>query len=198
MAGGVYGGGSSTIVRSAVNRFARAIKETEDEDLALKTQTILTADATTLSVTGLDGDADGVYEIEGDLIVSLSPIIITAEPNGSASDLFSVYALLDVAKSNVNSTWTLINQGATVTVFHHLRFKMTLHSARTKNGVNRNRSYLLNGEEGYDFSATNHQNTFQSAGTMENQTANLTSLDFISSVTDGILDGSQVTVRYIP
>ena len=160
-------------------------------------KTVLSSDATTLSVTGLDGDNDGTYEIEGDLIIDTAAIVIEAQPNASTTDIFSVSALLDVTKTHLAGEWRILSQGAAVGTYHYIRFKMILFAARTKNGVARNRSYYCDGSEDFDFNATVHNNTFVSSGTLENQTDNLTSLDFVSSLASGIKAGSEIVVRRV-
>jgi hypothetical protein len=160
-------------------------------------KTVLGADSTTLTVAGLNGDLDGTYEIEGDLIIDPAAINITVEPNGLTTDIFSVEAILDVNKVHRASEWRLFTQGAAVGTYHYIRFKMTLFAARTKNGVARNRSYNATGSEDFDFNATVHNNVFFSSGTLENATANLASLVFRSSVATGIKAGSEIVVRRV-
>lgn len=158
---------------------------------------VAAVDTTTLSVTGLDGDAHGTYEIEGDLIIDTAAINISAEPNGATANTFSVEALLDIAKAQRAGEWRLFTQTVAVGTYHYLRFRMTVWAQRTKNSVARNRSYLVHGQEAFDFDATQHNNTFQGSGTLENATANLTSLDFVSSVASGIKAGSEIIVRKV-
>ena len=160
-------------------------------------RTVLSADATTLSVAGLNGDLDGTYEIEGDLIIDPAIISISAQPNGSTANIFSVSALLDVTKTHLAGEWRIMSQGVAVGTYHYIRFRMIFFAARTKNGVARNRSYYCDGSEDFDFNATVHNNTFVSSGTLENQTANLTSLDFVSSLASGIKAGSEIVVRRV-
>ena len=159
-------------------------------------RTVLTSNAQTLSVTGLDGDADGYYEIEGKLILSTSDLNIDMQPNGSTASLFSAYFRDSALNLRSNTIWRLMD-GSPFSTYHTFNFKICFWAGRTQNGVAVNRSLVAQGGENYVFDATNHTSIHETTAVWEDVSANLTSFDFVSSIAGGILAGSQVVVRKI-
>lgn len=151
----------------------------------------LGANATTLSIPNLDGDVDGIYEVEGQLLLAITDGNLQIRPNGVTSNLKS--SIHDeVSSTDHGSDWRL-GTWTGVTTYLAYDFKMYLYAAKSVGGSVRRRRYHLNGQrDGGNFS-----NRMQGGGVWNESTSKLTSLDFVSSVASGILAGSKVTVRRV-
>lgn len=155
------------------------------------TREILSTDEQSVVLSGLDGDADGIYEVTARLLLTTSAGNIQLRPNGDSSNLKS---LLMQGSSEIAeaATWRLASWSA-VSTYHEYCFKLVLYAARTVNGVAIKRRYNFAGTR--DAAAT--METQQGGGVYDDAAANLTSLTFITNVVGGILAGSDIIVRRI-
>jgi hypothetical protein len=155
-------------------------------------KTVLGANATTLSVTGLNGDLDGTYEIEGTIFLTTSANNLLLAPNGDTSNLKSAQSANGAFTSSADGKIVI---SAGVSTRNEFNFRCLAYVSRTKNGVTRIRSFQFTASHTFD-TATN-VNTFISNVAYEDGAANLTGLDFTCSVASGILAGSEVIVRRV-
>jgi len=155
-------------------------------------RTVLGANATTLSLTGLDGDLDGEYEITGSLIMTASAFDIDMGPNGDAANLKTM-RVLDGGIGILDTAGLLVTSGASAG--NIWKFRMTFWASRTQNGVATVRGFELSAAHQFD---TGNQITRHSlSGTYRDSAANLTSIDFVCTTAGGILAGSEVVVRRV-
>jgi len=182
-------------VASAIKEGARfslyRLKRTNSSNIV--SRTVLTADATTLSLTGLDGDTDGEYEISGTLITSLSAQDVDIAPNGSTTNMNTERVVS--GGSAVDDSNGQFNSSGSATGHNVLRVKMRFWAARTINGVAVRRGFRAT--NAHQFGASSWINNIDVSGNWEDAAANLTSLDFICTLASGILEGSEVTVRRV-
>ncbi|MBW2690999.1 MAG: hypothetical protein JRE57_00015 [Deltaproteobacteria bacterium] len=180
-------------VASAIKQGARfslyRLKRTNSSNIV--SRTVLTADATTLSLTGLDGDTDGEYEISGTLLLSLSAHDLDIEPNGSTTGV-RTSRTNDGLLAHDDASGLFMNNGATSGALI-VSFTGRIWAARTVGGVARHRTIRIDYVQNY----TGNMNLGYIGAALEDDSANLTGLDFTSSVASGILEGSEVTVRRV-
>jgi hypothetical protein len=155
-------------------------------------KTVLSANATTLSVTGLDGDNDGTYEIEGTIFLTNSANNLLIAPNGDTSNMHARQGANNGTTTSIDGK--VVISGA-VTSRNEFAFKCLAYVARTKNGTTRIRSFQFTASHLYDSGP--NVNTHTAVVAYEDAAANLASLDFTCSVASGILAGSEVTVRRV-
>jgi len=151
-------------------------------------RTVLGANATTISLVGLNGDLDAEYEVVGRLKMNtLAAFNISWLPNGLTADM-SIKSYADAAVNN-SAVGVFLNVGA-VTNALEFEFRARFFAGRgvTKRGLE------CTGNAVYNLSTLF---TFQAAGYLINDTDNITSLDFVSSVASGFLAGSWVEVRRV-
>ena len=185
----VYKGGRGCRIRTQARREAVAQQGAASaEDFMLVTETILLADAATIAVAGLDGDADELYEIEGSLLVPTTSANLRMSPNGAVSGLKSSIHN-ETSSTEHGADWRL-GTWSGITGYQAFDFRMTLYAARTIGGAARRRRYHFDGQrDGGNFS-----NRMQGGGVWSDSAANLTFVDFTSSIASGILTGSRVRV----
>jgi len=148
--------------------------------------------ATSVTLTGLDGDADSVYEITGRLLLALGVGNIVVRPNNVTTNLKSSQHKGSSVIAEA-TTWRLSSWTVAAATYHALHFKMILHAARTTNGVSTKRRYHFTGSR----DAGDVMDYQAGAGVYDDATANLTSLVFLSNVAAGILAGSDITAKVI-
>lgn len=147
---------------------------------------------TTLTLSGLDGDADGEYEISGTLILALSAHDVNIAPNGDSLNL--------THRSQVNgvnataATGLLVNSASTSTK-NRFTFKMRARVARTLNGVTIDRTFIVEAIHVYGTTTTLNQHDVVIA--YDDSASNLTSIDYTCTVASGFLAGSEIIVRRI-
>ena len=157
----------------------------------IHSSTVLGADATTMSVTGLDGDAHGLYELECQLLLLGGAGNIQLEPNGSPGTRSEVN---NGGTPTDHTDWRLTTFTG-VTAPYHYHFTMKFYAARTLNGQTRSPSYWFTGTRSGE-GGTPFTNIMHGAGYVL-APSNIASLDFVASLANGILAGSQVTVRIL-
>ena len=157
-------------------------------------KTVLSANATTLSLTGLDGDLDEEYEIVGKLIVAGGVTWdMTIGPNGDTGNMKTMRVLNGGA--GIVSAGGLYSEGAASAGNHLLKFRMRFWAARTQNGVTAHRGFEAS--QVFQFDVGNLLTNHLISGSYRSSAANLTSLDFVIDIADAILAGSEVVVRRI-
>jgi hypothetical protein len=155
-------------------------------------RTVLSADATTLSVTGLKGDLDEEYEIEGNLFLSLSANNLTLAPNGDTANLGSRRVVNGGNSSSGDGLVLVCGASSTRNQFH---FRCIARVGRSRNGVAQLQPYEFTGARIYNTSPLiDVQHVVIGYYT---SAAELTFLDFTSSVASGILTGSEIVVRRV-
>lgn len=157
-------------------------------------KTVLTAASDTITVQGLNGDIDGEYEI--DLKLRLDNSIghnLTFEPNGSTTGVrFS--SGVDGASPTISAAGQFVTSG-TATSYNQVTGTIKLHAARTVNGESILRS--LDGVGSHAFGNAQWLRAHTWSAVLEDTSANLTTLDIVTSGASGFLAGSEVTVRRI-
>jgi hypothetical protein len=154
--------------------------------LTVVAEETLSSDATNIEITGLDGDADGTYIIECFFNLSLSSSNLTFRPNNDTSNLFC--QLHNGGAVADTSDWRLMTTtGATNHVYY---VTIRLQATRTIGATTVYRGYHLSGERLFSTSTNSHTG----GGFYTDSSANLTSLNFVHSVTDGLFTGSRVVV----
>lgn len=157
-------------------------------------ETILAANAATISVGGLDGDAHGEYIVDYHLLLAASNThTITVQPNAAATNLVGTYSADFNASPTAVTTWQIAAPAAHTSREVIGRIKM--QAARTSGaaGTAVRRTILANTAAVYTDSP--YGNHYNFAGALTNAGANLTSLDFVNDQASGFLTGSRVTVR---
>ncbi|MDP2607307.1 MAG: hypothetical protein Q8S00_32620 [Deltaproteobacteria bacterium] len=148
----------------------------------------LSAAATTISLTGLNGDLDEEYEIIGRLILSNASQTVDVAPNGSGANMSTRWSSNGGA-ATTDAAGQIASLGATsqCVIYPDFRFLVEREtgSFRTFSGT----CNVI-----YNSTTTN---LFELMGSYLSNTDNLTSLDFISSVASGFLAGSWVEVRRV-
>lgn len=154
-------------------------------------ETILESASNTISVTGLDGDAHGVYEVEWNLLLSdTGDPLVTAEPNGVATNQYGVYA----GNFGTATGYTYWRIGAKAgETSRKASGTARLMAARTQGGVSVRRTFIT--DCGMTFDASPYGIFQKFHGYWTDTANNLTSLDIVTSITNGFLAGSRVTVR---
>jgi hypothetical protein len=143
------------------------------------------ADTTSVDFTGLTGDTDGGYEIEGRLVVGNTNPTYTLQPNALATNQAGRRLLVDAAATPIALTTLVIGGGATIGT--EVGFRLQFQS---KSGHIR------------FFFCTSEWVTAAAAEVMEEIAARwtatatvITSLRILSSVANGIGAGSMLTLR---
>jgi len=153
-------------------------------------QTVLSSDATTISLTGLDGDADGEYEITGRVkMATTSAVNIRLAPNGAALTDRPTARGVDGGGTTITQDGLIIAHGG-VSAAVEQSFVMR---AFVKRGIQARAFKVI---------TTGRYNTtlvarWDSNMVYTDESANLTSLDLVSSVASGFLAGSEMTVRRV-
>jgi len=150
-------------------------------------------DATQLDLTGLDGDEDGEYEIDAQLFLTSTNGNLQLQPNLTVSGTRSGLHNGNAAESETTD-WRLATWSG-ISGQQEYSFKMRMWTKRTLNGVTRAVMYTF---EGIRFDGSDSfSNVMHGGGYVKALAANLTGLRFLCSVANGILQGSQVTVRRV-
>jgi len=157
-------------------------------------ETILAANAATISVTGLDGDAHGDYIVDFNLLVADSNThVITAQPNSQASNLFGAYALSFDGTPTAVTTWQVVSSGAQAT--RQIIGRIQVQAARTVGAAGTAIRRKIQSLAGETFDASPYAANHNFAGHWANADANLTTFDLVDDQASGLLTGSRVTVR---
>lgn len=170
-------------------------------DFMLKTHVIQTADGDNLTLSGLDGDADGYYTILARLILpSATAQIITLRPNGLTTNLFNQFSIQWDQTPSINTTppWQLANFTALFTGTPNIQLDLNIqvYSSRTSNGATAIRGFRADAHL-MGTAAGLQSYEFQSAGIWNDAASNLTSLTIHNSVASAVEAGSQALV-YTP
>lgn len=162
----------------------------------LKTRATQASTGQTLTVSGLTGNADGYYVIRGRLIVpSATANTITLRPNGLNTNLYSRIGANNAAGTAQNEwrlggAWSSSFTGVPVLVYE---FNMLMYASKSLNGTAIYSSYWCDSNLCGDL--TNNQSySWQSHGTWDETSTELTSLEFRSSDASGIEAGSEILV----
>lgn len=156
-------------------------------------KTVLTSDTDTLTLSGLDGDNDGEYEVTGQLFLTTSAVTLSFRPNGSGTSMTTA-SVVSGGTETVGTTGEVLVGGATSS-YRQLKFRMRLFASRTVNGASSWRGFEMSAVE--QIGDGDGINVHSVRGSFVDATANLASFDFSSSVASGLLDGSEVVVRRI-
>jgi len=151
---------------------------------------VLSSAATTISLTGLDGDAHEKYEIIGRLkmgITSAHDILLA--PNGSTASDRPTNRYFDSGTPTATSNGTLLANGS-VTTAVRINFTMQAFVGRGDTP----RSFYYDGPEIWDTSSVG---IWKAVCFYTDETSNLTTLDFVCSVTNGFAAGSWIEVRRV-
>lgn len=146
------------------------------------------APATTVSITGLDGDKDVAYDIFAGIKFNSAAANIDIRPNGLTTNrkrtqLYSVTGAAPAALTAAD--WGVIDTVATGT---HSLLDAVLLARRGSGG----RSIVTRGMEANGVTTVALLNE---CGIWNEDTVNITSLDFVSSVANGIGTGSFFCVK---
>jgi hypothetical protein len=151
----------------------------------------LSSAQTTITLTGLDGDEDGYYEIDCFFNLLNGTINITMRPNGETSNLSC--ELHNNGSVSDTSDWRLLtSSGVSGEHVYYLTIKM--HVSRSIGGVNNYRAYHLNGARLFQVGSFGIS-THTGGGIYTDTSANLTTLEIVSSLSSAFLAGTKVIVR---
>lgn len=144
-----------------------------------------TANATSFTFSGLDGDTDGQYLLIGRLIANGGTNTLNLEPNALASNL--LFSRNFNGGQNTDLTdWRLCDACSASTTIH---FALTVYGSKSINSVASVRN--VNGSITQVIGGGSGSNFILNVGGTWNETAtNLTSLRLISNVASGIGNGS--------
>lgn len=156
-------------------------------------RTVLSSPSNTIALTGLNGDADGEYEISGKLILTALSNTLSLKLNGATTSV-RVGTVIAGGAMSVSTVGVVVTSSA-VGSRNEYSFKGTLWVKRTQNGATVIRSGRWQATHAYDSGP--NMGTHDTAIAYEDAAANLTSLAFTNSVASGILAGSEVIVRKV-
>jgi phage gp46-like protein len=164
-------------------------------DAMLRSSAVQSVNSTDLVVSGLNGDVDGEYLVEGRILVPTATAqVVNTLPNGLTTNLFSRLSSNVGTPALASSAWQIasLTSGFTGTPLE-VAFEMRLFARKTLNGAAVNRSQF--GRAACVGTATNVETyPFSFVGCWIETTTNLTSLVIRSSVASGILAKSEVRV----
>lgn len=158
---------------------------TQNDRVVARTE--LTVNSTTLPITGLNGDLDEEYEIVGRLDLALGDLEVALGLNGAGTN---VHCRRNVDNTIIDSTTGLLFNTGINTSQKEISFIGRFHVKRG----NMRRSYTM---QAMQFSDDAVGATYENTGAYVDETANLTSIDFICDLASGILAGSWVEVRRV-
>ncbi|MBW2691000.1 MAG: hypothetical protein JRE57_00020 [Deltaproteobacteria bacterium] len=157
-------------------------------------ETVLASDSATLTLDGLDGDLHGTYEVEWHLLLpDGSTHNVDMQPNGSASNLVGRFSA-NFASPAAVTAWDII-VGLSSQTDRELVGKARIQANRTRDGVAVKRIYRLDGA--LTFTADPYAAFYSEIGYWTSASDNLTSLDIVNSVVNGLLAGSWAIVRKV-
>ncbi len=160
--------------------------------LSLVEHKTVTANTTSITFSGLNGDNDGVYLLQGRVLVSSGAVSVRLLPNGSNS-LSTLKSYLSSrftggggndTQSSVN--WLIANPNSAIA---GVTFRLDLFAKRDPNGVGAHRTY--NGTESWWDSGGGNQTAAVISGTWTDTSANLTSLGIDVDVANRLGNGSE-------
>jgi hypothetical protein len=135
----------------------------------------------------LNGDLDEEYEIVGRLDLALGDLEVALGLNGAGTN---VHCRRNVDNTIIDSTTGLLFNTGINTSQKEISFIGRFHAKRG----NMRRSYTMQATQ---FSDDAVGATYENTGAYVDETANLTSIDFICDLASGILAGSWVEVRRV-
>lgn len=160
--------------------------------LTLVENKIFTANATSYTFSGLDGDTDGCYRLVGHIKAN-SQARFFMQPNNTSSNLsrsgWRVLSSGNYAGDSGND-WEL--HAADVESGGILSFSYDIHAAKAINSVAVRRSYHGTFQHNY-FSGGSNDSGFM-GGIWNETSTNLTSLVVLSTASNAIADGSQIAL----
>jgi hypothetical protein len=166
----------------------RAVNGNQDSDLVARTQ--LGSDSTTLVLTGLNGDLDEEYEINGKirLTTSINNLLISTNGGGTIRSRTVVNGI----DQGTDLTGIILVSSA-VGSRNEFSFKGRLFFARSLDGNTVVPSIVLEGTHCFDLGDNINSQLVNAC--IESIVSNITTMTFTSSVASGILAGSYVEIR---
>lgn len=160
--------------------------------LTLIENKIFTANATTYTFSGLDGDTDGTYRVIGQIKAN-SQARFYLRPNGVTSNLSrSGWRVLSSGNYAGDSDNTWATHLADVESGGILSFSYDIHARKSINSVAVRRSY--NGTFLHNYFSGGSVDSGFNGGIWNETSTNMTSLEFMSTASNAIADGSQVAL----
>ena len=160
--------------------------------LALVERKLITAHATTVTFSGLDGNTDEVYRLIMRLLNKAGASVkYVMNPNGETTNLSSNFAYNGLAGVNA-ATWQLSsNTAADLTDNNWANYSVDIWAKNDPNSIAAIRQY--HGDLGVA-TTTPAAARGQFSGVWNETSSNLTSLDIVSSVANGIGNGSTLVL----
>jgi hypothetical protein len=151
---------------------------------------LFTANATTYTFSGLDGNTDGTYLMVADLINNHSGgCNYNIAPNGSSTGLHSLLKWFSYAggetSGSIAGTDNVVGFAGAVSTWAH--FEIEISARKTAHSINKALNY-----SGTGFTWDGSGNYTWVVGGAQLEYTNLTSIDIVASQSDGLGDGSEV------
>lgn len=151
------------------------------------------SNVTDLEIPGLDGNADGRYYLEGVIHVPASVAhVYTFRPNGLTTNLSGVQSDNE-GTATTSTDWRIapsVNESTPVAI----TFRAWIGAQTTVGGVATRRTFDCLTLVTHGNSGETYQYSYRCTGVWRETSTNLTSLNLVSSVASGILQGSSIHV----
>jgi len=154
----------------------------------LVAQSIAQSDVQDFALTGLDGDRDGEYLVDGiiHMIQNATPSMLTWRPNGVITNMYQRISV-EEAPSGTSSEWK-VTDSATFAIPAFLRLRAEFGASRVIGGVATPRWHKTSASAHYGASATAWR--YETGGTWKEVVTNLTSMHLFASAGAYIGQGS--------
>lgn len=153
----------------------------------------ISSDVTTVSFTGLNGNTDFAYRLQGRIIRTGATGNYTMEPNGLAPPSgYSTIISTHVNTLDVNTSGFLTDlRFASAAGTRIIQFDILFYARIIVQGVSFRRSFR---SIATTLATTSVVNGFDAFGMWDDITTNITSLDIVSSIASDIRTGSHITL----
>ncbi len=184
---GGSGDGQEITLGTGLSMSGTTLSVSGGSGLTLVEKKTITANSTTVTFSGLNGDTDEVYLLVGRIKASATGGLVL-RPNGATTNLTSAQNAVSAGSNfpGSTSTWRFLNPNSGDVY----SFSATINASKVNNSVAMRRDFFSHAG-GYNGS---NAILFTAGGDWNETSTNITSLDIVSETATGIGDGSTLAL----